>query len=173
MRVAAGQYRSARWPVISSANGKHKHWCSQDMWEQRKTGSYVPEGYEPNSLFHMVIEAGVFFPMCPLFVSWTDSMVLIIFFSMPRMTLSKQLISILKQLFTGETISYWTRQAHYLQCRRNWIPNWIYLKASGGGACMLGVCQYLSHGAVCPQGRTVSSSVMSYRVCEPRWFQHN
>lgn len=66
-----------------------------------------------------------------------------IFFSTQRTTLSKQLISIPKQLFTGETISYWTWQAHYLQCRRNWIPNWIYLKASGGGACMwvcVGVC---------------------------------
>lgn len=61
---------------------------------------------------------------------------ILIFFSTQRTTLSEQLISIRKQLFTGETISYWTWQAHYLQCRRNWIPNWIYLKASGGGACM-------------------------------------
>lgn len=60
----------------------------------------------------------------------------LIFFPTQRTTLSKKLISIPKQLFTGETISYWTWQAHYLQCRRNWIPNWIYLKASGGGACM-------------------------------------
>lgn len=45
-----------------------------------------------------------------------------IYFSMQRMTLFKQLISILNQLFTGETISYWTWQAHYVRCRRNLIP---------------------------------------------------
>lgn len=166
MQMAAGQYRSALWPVISSVDVKPISLLIFSGYVRGKSQDLMSlKDMNPTICFIQWWRA--FYSVFCLCLGQTTKHNLNIFFYAEDDHINAAYQYTEAALHRGNNLLLnMTSTLPPVQEKLN--PKLNLPKSQWWRCIHVGVCQCLTHGAVCPQGQTFSSSDMRYSVSEPR-----